>query len=194
MDRALATLALSASVDGGYLSVLPGLLIIGLGMGLAMTPSTEAIISSLPADKQGVASALNNTTREVGGAIGVALIGSILASGYRSAIEPNLGAFPDHVAAVAQDGIGAAFGVAPQAGARAPELIHTAQIAFVEGWNRSMWFGVAMIGVAFVFVALRGQRTNSTSVEPGEVVQNEVIQQDPALVAAATSANPARIN
>ncbi|MGB3409775.1 MAG: MFS transporter [Microthrixaceae bacterium] len=157
----LATLAVSASVDGGYLSVLPGLLIIGLGTGLAMTPSTEAITSALPADKQGVASALNDTTREVGGAVGVALLGSILSSGYRNSIQPDLGGFPAEIARVAQEGIGAAFGVAPQAGAQAPELIHTAQVAFVEGWTRSMWFGVVMIGVAFVFVALRGPRTKA---------------------------------
>lgn len=161
----LTTLAISASVDGGYLSVLPGLLIIGLGTGLAMTPSTEAITSSLPADKQGVASALNDTTREVGGAIGVALLGSILAAGYRSAITPNLGAFPEQISGVAQEGIGAAFAVAPKAGAQAPELIHTAQLAFVEGWTRSMWFGVAMIAVAFAFVAMRGPRSGSDSAE-----------------------------
>ena len=65
----LATMAMLVSVDGGYLSVLPGMLVIGTGMGLTMTPSTEAITASLPADRQGVASALNDTTREraVGG-------------------------------------------------------------------------------------------------------------------------------
>jgi hypothetical protein len=59
------------------------MLVIGLGMGLAMTPSTEAITVSLPLERLGVASALNDTTREFGSALGVALLGAVLASGYR---------------------------------------------------------------------------------------------------------------
>ncbi|HTN99905.1 MAG TPA: MFS transporter [Microthrixaceae bacterium] len=178
----LATLALSASADGGYLSVLPGLLIIGLGTGLAMTPSTEAITSSLPADKQGVASALNDTTREIGGAVGVALLGSILSAGYRTAITPHLGVFPAEVAETAKEGIGAAFAAAPGAGAQAPDLIHTAQLAFVEGWTRSMWFGVAIIMGAFVFVALRGPREKSPLAPSNQdlSIQNPA-DQDPEL-------------
>ena len=66
---------------------LPGLLVIGLGIGLAMSPSTTAITESLPAEKQGVASALNDTVREFGGAIGIALLGSVLNSGYRSGVS-----------------------------------------------------------------------------------------------------------
>jgi len=54
----LALMAILVSVDGGYPSVLPGYVVMGLGMGLAMTPSTEAITSSLPREQQGVASAL----------------------------------------------------------------------------------------------------------------------------------------
>ncbi|GAB3141723.1 MFS transporter [Microbispora hainanensis] len=54
----LALMALFVSVDGGYLSILAGMLAMGIGMGLSMTPSTEAITGSLPRAKQGVASAL----------------------------------------------------------------------------------------------------------------------------------------
>ncbi|WP_372448999.1 MFS transporter [Qaidamihabitans albus] len=62
----LVLMALFVSVDGGYLTILPGMLAMGIGMGLSMTPSTEAITSSLPREKQGVASALNDITREFG--------------------------------------------------------------------------------------------------------------------------------
>ncbi|MCB1255751.1 MAG: MFS transporter [Microthrixaceae bacterium] len=157
----LAALALMASVDGGYWSVLPGLLIMGLGMGCSMTPSTEAITASLPADKQGVASALNDTTREVGGAVGVALLGAVLASTYKDSITPSLSQFPAAIADVAKEGIGAAFSIAPQAGAQAPQLIHDAQLAFVDGWVQSMWIGVAITAVLFVFVLLRGPRKSA---------------------------------
>jgi fucose permease len=161
----LATLALMASVDGGYLSVLPGLLIIGLGGGMSMTPATEAITASLPADKQGVASAMNDTTREIGGAIGVALLGSILSASYKSSITPNLAPFPDDVAATAREGIGAAFAVAPQAGTQAPQLIHAAQAAFVDGWVSSMWVGVVVVAIVFLFVLVRGPRRGAVGAE-----------------------------
>ncbi|MZD09562.1 MFS transporter, partial [Streptomyces sp. SID5785] len=62
----LALMALLVSVDGGYPSVLAGMLAMGIGMGLSMTPSTEAITGSLPRAQQGVASALNDVTREFG--------------------------------------------------------------------------------------------------------------------------------
>ena len=78
------------SVEGGYTSVLPRLVIIGSGMGLTMTPATAAITETLPADEQGVTSALNGTSRDVGGALGVALLGSVLGAGDESAIESDL--------------------------------------------------------------------------------------------------------
>lgn len=90
----LDLMALSVSVDGGYLSILGGLLALGFGSGLAMTPSPEAITSSLPREKQGVASALNDVTREFGTALGVMLLGALLSAGYRSSIDGKLQGHP----------------------------------------------------------------------------------------------------
>jgi EmrB/QacA subfamily drug resistance transporter len=152
----LVTLALRASVEGGYMSVLPGLVILGFGMGLTMTPSTAAITETLPAEKQGVASALNDTSREVGGAVGVALLGSILSSGYASSIEPALEGLPPELAEPASEGIGSAFAVAGQAGDRGPAIIDAAQHAFVDGWVQSMWIGVGLAAVALAYLVVRG--------------------------------------
>lgn len=163
----LITLALRASVEGGYFSILPGLMLIGLGMGLTMTPATEAITATLPAEKQGVASALNDTSREVGGALGVALLGSILSSGYRSAIEPSLEGLSPELAEVASEGIGSAYAVAAEAGADAPLIIDAAQHAFVDGWVSSMWVGVVMAGVALAILVVRGPGT-ADAAEPAE--------------------------
>ncbi len=159
----LTTLALLASVDGGYMSVLPGLLIIGLGMGFTMTPSTEAITESLPIDKQGVASALNDTSREIGGAVGIALLGAIVSGGYRDSIEPALAGLPPELAEPASEGTGNALGVVTAAGdALPPEqagmIIDAAQHAFVDGWVGAMWVGVALVAVAFAYVLFRGPR------------------------------------
>lgn len=128
-------------------------------MGLTMTPATEAITATLPTEKQGVASALNDTSREVGGAVGVALLGSILSSGYRSAIESDLVGLPPELAERASEGIGSAYAVAEQAGADAPRIIDAAQHAFVDGWVTSMWVGVAMSAVALAILVFRGPGT-----------------------------------
>jgi EmrB/QacA subfamily drug resistance transporter len=154
----LVIMALTASVERGYWSVLPGLLLIGIGMGLTMTPSTEVITETLPEDKQGVASAINDTSRELGGAVGVALLGSVLSAGYRSAIEPELTAVPQDLAESAAEGIGSAFVAAADAGSSAPVIIEAAKQAFIEGWVGSMWLGVGMAMVALVFLIVRGPK------------------------------------
>jgi len=67
-------------IGSSYSHVLAGGLILGLGMAFATTPATSAIVESLPAEKQGVASAVNDAAREVGGALGIAVLGSVLSS------------------------------------------------------------------------------------------------------------------
>ena len=67
--------------------LLTGLIIVAVGMGMVMAPATESIMGSLPKTKAGVGSAMNDTTRQMGGALGVAVIGSLFASLYRPGIE-----------------------------------------------------------------------------------------------------------
>ena len=62
--------------------VLPRLVLLAIGMGLVMAPATESIMGSLPRAKAGVGSAMNDTTRQVGGALGVAVVGSVMLSTY----------------------------------------------------------------------------------------------------------------
>ncbi|MFM7870441.1 MAG: MFS transporter [Actinomycetota bacterium] len=152
----LVLLAVQASVEGGYLSVLPGLMAFGLGLGLTMTPATSAITETLPLDKQGVASALNDTSREIGGAIGVALLGSVLSAGYRSSIEANLDGVPERTVELASEGIGSAYAVATDAGSRGAAIIDAAQHALVDGWRSSMWVAMVLALGVFVFLAVRG--------------------------------------
>jgi predicted MFS family arabinose efflux permease len=167
----LVAMALRASVEGGYMSVLPGLLLIGLGMGLTMTPATEAITETLPADKQGVASALNDTSRELGGALGVALLGSVLSSGYRSAIAPTLVGLPRELAGPVREGIGTALGAAARAGDNGPAIADAAKHAFVQGWVHSMWLGVGLAAVALAFVVVHGPvRTTEQEIMEPELV------------------------
>lgn len=123
----LALTAILGSADGGYWPVLPGILVLGLGMGLSMSPGTTAITASLPEEKQGVASALNDTVREFGGAIGIALIGSILNAGYSSNVSAATSGLPTEAAAAVKEGIGGAFTVAPTLGAIGPAVLESAR-------------------------------------------------------------------
>ncbi|MDO8189238.1 MFS transporter [Conexibacter sp. JD483] len=163
----LALMAALVSVDGGYLSVLPGMVAIGLGMGLTMPPATEAITAALPPESQGVASALNDTTREVGSAIGIALLGAVLTASYRHAIEPALAAFPDRLASAAGEGVGRALDAAAHSTdpGRADRLLDAARAAFVEGWAASMWAASAATAALFLVLAVR-TRGNWTRTAP----------------------------
>ncbi|MFE3200210.1 MFS transporter [Embleya sp. NPDC059237] len=157
----LALMALFVSATGGYPTVLPGMLAMGIGMGLSMTPSTEAITGSLPREKQGVASALNDVTREFGTALGVALLGALLSAGYRSAIADRLTGIPQGPADTAREGIANAVEVADDTGPHAPDLLHAARQSFVDAWQQAMWAGAAVLGALFLYIALRGPQTQA---------------------------------
>jgi EmrB/QacA subfamily drug resistance transporter len=159
----LALMAGIVSVDGGYRSVLPGMLAMGLGMGLAMTPSTEAITSSLPRKLQGVASALNDVTREFGTALGVALLGAILSAGYKNSIDSRLADLPPDVADTAREGLANAVAAADGAGTQADALIRSAQKSFIVGWQQSMWAGAAVMLVLLIVVLARGPHRPSAA-------------------------------
>jgi len=154
----LALLAMMVSVEGGYWSILPGLLVLGVGIGLLMSPSTTAITESLPEEHQGVASALNDTVREFGGAVGIALLGSVLNAGYRSSVSASTGDLPPELAHQVEEGIGSAYASAGELGTQAPAVLDAAKQALVDGWQLSMWVGVVMAGAVFAFIALRAPR------------------------------------
>jgi EmrB/QacA subfamily drug resistance transporter len=152
-----AGLALMASL----VSVLPGMLAMGLGMGLSMTPSTEAITRSLPQERQGVASALNDVTREFGTALGIALLGAILSAGYKSAIDDRLEGVPEDLADNAREGVANAVAAADGAGPQAHTLVRAAQESFVDGWQHAMWAGAIVMAVLFAYVLARGPKSDA---------------------------------
>ena len=161
----LALLASMVSAAGGYWSVIPGLLVVSVGIGLCMSPSTMTITESLPHDKQGVASALNDTVRELGGAIGIAMLGSLVSAGYRSSVEKSTADLAPELAHRVEEGIGSAFAAAGDLGADAPTILDAARDALVDGWRLSMWCGVAIAGVAFVYLLVRGPRPSDLAAE-----------------------------
>lgn len=140
----MALLAVLADAHRGYLSVLPGIVVLAVGVGLSMSPSTTAITTALPADKQGVASALNDTAREMGAALGIALFGSILNSQYRANVTSVAARLPPGLAAPVEQGIGGALAVAGRLGPGGGRLADAARTAWIGGLRPTMWLGVAV--------------------------------------------------
>ncbi len=162
----LVLLGTMPDVSVGYWSVVPGLLVIAAGVGLAMSPSTAAITSSLPEEKQGVASSLNDTVREMGGAVGIALIGSVLNGAYRSNVESATGTLPPELAEAVRGGIGQALAVGAQLDGRGgAALTEAARSAFVDGMTPALLLAAALTGAAALYTALRGPRT-AAEAEP----------------------------
>ena len=161
----LVLLAVMVSAEGGYWSVIPGLLVLSFGIGLCMSPSTTVITESLPVAKQGIASALNDTVRELGGAIGIALLGSFVSAGYRSSVSGATDSLTPELAHRVEEGIGAAYAAGPELGPDAPTVLEAARLALVDGWQVAMWFGVALAGAAFVYLVVRGPRSSDLAAE-----------------------------
>jgi len=139
--------------DASYWHFLAGLLPLGAGMALSGSPATTAIVASLPREKQGVASAINDVSRELGGALGIAVLGSILNTAYRSGVEQHTAALPTALADKARGSLGAAQAIGHRLGSG--DLAGHANSAFVHGVSLALITGaVALVGGA-LFVALR---------------------------------------
>jgi hypothetical protein len=127
-------------------------MVLGVGMGNVVAPATESIMGSLPREKAGVGSAMNDTTRQVGGAIGVAVFGSILSSTFARHLDNKLtGRVPDRFVGQARDSVGAALGVArhtPGAARYAPAIVAAAHESFVVGLHTAAVLGAVVVLVA----------------------------------------------
>ena len=141
-------------VDSSYLDVLWPLLVISSGFGLCTAPTTSAIMTAAPDEKQGVASAVNDATREVGGALGIAMAGSILAGNYSHPVAAGLTAFPEPVRGPASDSLAQALAAADRLGPQGQQLAEVSKAAFVEANNASYLVMAAIVGIAALVIPL----------------------------------------
>jgi len=156
----------------GYPRIAAALTLFGLGMGLAMPAATESIMNSLPIDRAGVGSALNDTTRNVGGALGVAVIGSVLSAVYRSNVAPDLSSLPGPLHDAAQGSLGGALGVAGAIGRDGGALASAARDAFVAGSSASLAVAAGVLGLGAVLAgALLPSRDKHPGGEPGGTLE-----------------------
>ncbi|MFP7835247.1 MFS transporter [Marisediminicola sp. LYQ134] len=144
-----------------------GVVLFGLGFGLAITPGTVLIIDGIPAERRSVASAVNDITREVGGVVGIAILGSVLAVGYAAHVETPAGV-PAEVAEVIEESAGAGLAIAEQAPVGGEALAADIRSAFEEGTADAMRVaGIVTLG-ASVLVAVIGPRGRRREVGDSE--------------------------
>ena len=138
-----------------YAVIGAAIILMAFGMGNVMAPSTDAVMGAVPVAKAGVASATNDVTRQVSGAIGVAVIGSVFNSGYQRSMEPVVAQLPPEAAEVAGNSIGAALQVAAQLPGQAGQaLADAAKVAFVDAMGLGIWIPV-VIAILGGFMVLR---------------------------------------
>jgi len=174
-------------VDTPYVNIFWRLMLMSAGMGLTMAPATESVMGSLPLHKAGVGSAVNDTTRQIGGALGVAVIGSVLATTYGDRIGSFLAGLglplPQAAVDAATNNIGAVKnGLVPaldQAGAGeiAARVNAVADQAFVSAvhWGVLVAAAATAIGVVMVLVWLPARATTAAAAEQDiEFVEQEI--------------------
>ena len=141
----LSLLEVGSSLFNIYLSMIP----LATGMAISMTPQTSLIMSSVPLARAGVGSAMNDTTRELGGALGVAVLGSIVTSRYISGMATSVAGLPEQAREVADSGLSGALAVGQQIGGdQGAALVESARQAFVDGLGSA-----AIVGAVVVFGA-----------------------------------------
>ncbi|GDY66157.1 MFS transporter [Streptomyces avermitilis] len=133
--------------------------LMGAGMAHVMTPTSVVIMQALPREKAGSASALSNTFRQVGGALGIAILGSVLSTTYRDGIEDKLSQLPPAVRHTAGESIEATLGVAAKLGPDGKALVAPANDAFLHAMHLTALCGagVAVLGAVIVALFLPGR-------------------------------------
>ena len=144
----------------GYGQIAGQMILLGAGLGLISAPATEAIMGVVPTDKAGMGSAVNDATRELGGTLGVAVIGSVALSVYRDSLESTQ--LPPALMEPARESVGAALAASQQAatafgdaGTRAAlELSDLARTAFVDGFTTGSLVAGVVTAVAAVLILI----------------------------------------
>jgi EmrB/QacA subfamily drug resistance transporter len=139
----------------------------GAGMGTVMPPATEAVMSVVPRERAGAGSALTNTARQVSGALGIAVLGSLLAQVYRGQLSPHLAALPAPARGPAAGSIAATQAVAARLGVAGRDLAGFADTAFVHAMHVTTIASAAitLLGVVVVMIWMPG-RSNRPGTSP----------------------------
>jgi len=152
-------------VNSTALHVIVITVVMGLGMGNVMAPCTDSIMGALPRSKAGVGSAVNDTTRQFGGALGIAVYGSVLASRYSDHVGARLGdALPGPLLDQVRDSVGSALNAAqtPAGQSFAGQIVDASRRSFVDGMHTAVLLAmtVLLVAAAIVFRYLPARATD----------------------------------
>ena len=159
-------------IDTPYWIVGTLVFLLAVGMGNVMAPSTASVMGAVPEAKAGVGSAMNDVVRQVAGALGVAIIGSIMNTVYRDQMEGKTTGLPGPAADAASDSVGAALQIASRVGDPVGDMLATsARLAFVDAMGVAALVGAAVLltGVALV---LRWLPAQEAEVEAGPALDS----------------------
>jgi DHA2 family multidrug resistance protein-like MFS transporter len=161
------------TTDTPYLVIGAAFALLGAGMSITAAPATSEIMTSVPLSKAGVGSAVNDTTRELGGALGIALLGSIANSAYRSGIDLDGIQLLARNRAAAEESIGAAASVAQQVPGGG-EVVSQAASAFTDAFTLTnrVALAIALTAAAAVLTVLRPRAGEPATDEAGDDVDD----------------------
>jgi EmrB/QacA subfamily drug resistance transporter len=143
------------TVHDSYRDAFPWFVLMGVGVGLTMAPSTESIMGSLPKEEAGVGSATSDTSMQVGGALGVGVLGTALTLRYQNLVTPLLAhlQIPAKVNAIILGSVGGALAVAQRIPGASGHALSSAAIgAFISGMDLALLIAAVVVGVAAVVV------------------------------------------
>lgn len=141
--------------DLTYWHLFGTLIVMFFGITLAMTPSTNILMASVPRNRSGMGSAMNDTTRELGGALGVAILGAILSATYTEEISDVANKFTGPVKEGLESSLAVALQVAEHLGPATEPVVKAAESAFVDGMAHAATIAAGIIFAASL-VALAG--------------------------------------
>jgi len=140
--------------DGAYWPFAVALAVFGAGFGLATTPATTLILQGLPEDRRTLASAVNDTAREVGGAVGIAVLATVLNAVYRDRAADFTAGLPPEAAELGKEGVATAVAAADRLGPAGTALADSARAGFYDGYQVSILAGAAILLAGAVICAL----------------------------------------
>jgi EmrB/QacA subfamily drug resistance transporter len=156
LASAFVWIALSVEVDTPYAVVVGQMVLLGVGLGATTAPATESIMGSVTTGKAGIGSAVNDTTRELGGTLGVAIIGSVFSSIYVNHLDDGDGVLHQlspEAQHLTRESVGAARTVAVQLGANSQPFLDQVNAAFLAGLRVGSFVAAAVAVAGALFVA-----------------------------------------
>lgn len=165
------------TVSGTYRDCIVPFLVVGIGVALSLAPCTESVMGSLPREEAGVGSATNDTAMQVGGALGVGVLGTVLNLRYLHLMAPALGRapVPASIKTLIESSVGAALAVAERAPAKlGDQLSSLARRSFLSGMDLALVIAAVVVGVAAILIVLLLPNKGVPVVSPAARVDDQL--------------------